>query len=419
MAIATKKSTQKTLTKVLQEQTYSGEDPSVDEESGVIRNVKVLGTISRNGREYSPNALKDACRILEGCSVNLDHNRDNPNRERSFMESVGTLHGLYVKPDGVYAAELRIKKTHPTAPVIFESAKRFPKNFGLSINAEGEMVKRGGKWIVESIKRAQSVDVVSNPATTEGIFESVDTTRKAKTVKVTVKKLVEAHGTPEMKTRLQKLCEGGQSGLMDQPVDVQSADDDTPFPAPGDGDCDADDMMAQDPLDAVNDAFIALVASVMQNAALALADKVKQITAILTTQDELMNGDAAGKTDETPVQEDDQMADDSAADEMQESVKAVLSELKTLLLESNQKHEQRQDEIEARQLLVESQIKVLPERVKALAAEKDQSKRAALLESWPTERPVVLKPMRSAPAHEPSDDKFPTDHRGFMAKLKS
>ena len=409
MPATLEKRPQQRTTKILQEQTFSGDSPRVDREAGVIHDVKVLGTVSKNGREYSQNALKDACSVLEGCQVNMDHNRDNPSRERGFMESIGTLNGLYLKPDGVYAKEFRVKKTHPNAPVIFESAERFPKNFGLSINAEGEMVKRGGKWIVESIVKAQSVDVVGKPATTDGLFESVEH-RKAKTVKLTVKQLVESHGTAEMKSRLSKLMEDGQGGYMDQPVDVDQSV----------GDGDGTDNEA-DPMDQINDAFIALVASVMQNASLALADKVKQVTAILTTQDSLLNGDAAPPKTNT-VTEDDQSGDDGEEgdeEKMSESIKTTLDELRTLLVESQAKTSARQDEIEARQLLIESNIKPLPDRIKTLSAEKDESKRQSLLESWPTERIAPKKPAVSSPLFESSSEEaFPKDHKSFIAKLK-
>ena len=393
--------------RILLEQTFSSESPRVDREAGIIHDVKVLGTISRNGREYSQNALKDACTVLEGCQVNIDHNRDNPQRERGFMESVGTLNGLYLKQDGVYAKEFRIKKTHPHAPVIFESAERFPKNFGLSINAEGEMVKRGGKWVVESIAKAQSVDVVGKPATTDGLFESIEH-RKVSTVKLTVKSLVESHGTPEMKSRLSKLIEGGEGGYMEQPVDVDQM--------VGDGDGPDDES---DPMDQINDAFIALVASVMQNASLPVADKIKQITAILTTQDSLLNGDAAPPKADDTVQEEDMM--DEEEPQMSESFNSAIADLKKLITESHNAVIARQDALEARQLLVESNIKPLPERITALTAEKDESKRKSLLESWPAERVTSLKkPAISTPLFESAPEHgFPKDHKSFITRLKS
>ena len=261
-----------------------GSAPDVDRKNGVIRNVKVLGTISQNGREYSEDAKRDAARILEGIHVNIDHNRENPNAERGFTDTVGTLNGLYIRPDGVYAKELRIKKSHPLANLVFESAEQFPKSFGLSINAEGEVNKRGGRWIVDSLVNPQSVDIVSRPATTKGLFESVkpESNHKVRVrpVRITIKKLVESHGSPAMRSRLKKLLEagGGDMAALGAPVDMagapgSSGDDDS---ADEWNDGDADNAGEPDPMDQIQDAFVSLVAQVMGNDALDLKAKIAQ-----------------------------------------------------------------------------------------------------------------------------------------------
>lgn len=399
----------KTHRQKLQEQCYGESSPNVDREAGVIRDVKVLGSVSKNGREYSQKAQKDACTILEGISVNIDHNRDNPNRERGFMESVGTLNGLYLKPDGVYAKEFRVKKTHPYAPVIFESAESFPKSFGLSINAEGEVGKVRGRWVVESIVTAQSVDVVGKPATTSGIFESESATEsksadagKVRTVKITVKKLIEQHGTAEQKTRLAKLLED-DSAMMDQPVDVAEM--------PAADELEEGEESEYGPMDQINDAFVALVASVMTDSTLDLKAKIDQVTTILKTQDQLLNGTADASKMEAEI---DTMTEGYAATKaMTESINA----LRKTLEESTK----RQAATDARLLLVESNRKPLPERVKALVDAKDDAAKTALIESWPAER-VATKPRQSAPLFESRDHDYPTEFptgKAFLAKIKN
>ena len=392
----------KTQRQQLQEQCYGESSPNVDREAGVIRDVKVLGCVSKNGREYSQKAQKDACTILEGISVNIDHNRDNPKRERGFMESVGTLNGLYLKPDGVYASEFRVKKTHPNAPVIFESAESFPKNFGLSINAEGEVGKIRGRWVVESIVTAQSVDVVGKPATTSGIFESESQSAdagKVRTVKITVKQLIEQHGTAEQKSRLAKLLED-DAAMMDQPVDVDA------LPDP-----EMEGVEEYSPMDQVNDAFVALVASVMVDTTLDLKAKIEQVTTILTTQDQLLNGSSeSSKTSTTTETSTD---DESSTKAMTESINA----LRKTLEESTK----RQASTDARLLLVESNRKPLPERITALVEAKDDAARTALIESWPAER-VATKPRQSAPLFESRDQDYPAEFptgKAFLSKIKN
>ncbi len=43
----------------------------VDREHGVIRGVKLLGLVSRNGRRYLPAALQQAAGLYEGAKVNV------------------------------------------------------------------------------------------------------------------------------------------------------------------------------------------------------------------------------------------------------------------------------------------------------------------------------------------------------------
>jgi len=390
-----------------------GGSPQVDRESGVISNVKVLGRVSKNGRQYSDQAMHDACRLLEGITVNIDHDRKNP--ERGFLSGIGILEGLEVKPDGVYAKRFVIKKSHPSASLIFESAENFPKNFGLSINANGRQNDRTG--VVESIINAQSVDIVGKPATTNGLFESHDPKPKARKVKITIKSLVEAldskiSGAAAIKSRLAKIMEdsGGDSALMGAPVPMTTGDG----VDGGEPDPDAD------PMDALNDAFAALVASVMQNDGLALADKISQITAILTTQDTLLNGDAAPapKGKKTPVQEDE------GGDDMSESVKESLASLTKLVqtsVDGQTKLLESQKRTDAKILLMESSIAVTPEKIDALVNAKDGAAQTALIESWPpTKKVTSLKPAVSAPLMESIEEpgKFIEDSKALVGSWR-
>jgi hypothetical protein len=144
----------------------------VDRNAGIIRGVKILGKHSKNGRTYTDKALNDAVPLYEGVKVNVDHpSRDKPNAERGFMEGFGSLRNVQRKGDGVYG-DLHFLKSHPSAEVICEAAERFPDQFGLSHNADGQTHYEGSQLIVESIESVQSVDIVGRPATNNGLFES-------------------------------------------------------------------------------------------------------------------------------------------------------------------------------------------------------------------------------------------------------
>lgn len=146
----------------------------INRDAGIVANVKVLGSNSRNGRTYSPKALETAARLYEGVAVNIDHpDRANPGRERGIAERIGILRNATVRSGAVYA-DLHFIRSHPMAGTIIEAAERFPNSLGLSHNAIGLTAHRDGGEVVEDIERVRSVDLVGCPATNAGLFESVD-----------------------------------------------------------------------------------------------------------------------------------------------------------------------------------------------------------------------------------------------------
>lgn len=157
--------------RTLLETTYS---PAlrVDREAGIIRNVKILGRDSRNGRTYSDTALNEAARLYEGLGVNIDHpDRGVPDADRRLADGFGHLQNVRKNGDAVYG-DLVYLKSHALAAQICEAADRMPRQLGLSHNAEGYVVHREGRWMVEHLERVRSVDLVRTPATNRGLFES-------------------------------------------------------------------------------------------------------------------------------------------------------------------------------------------------------------------------------------------------------
>lgn len=196
---------------------------AVDEEAGVIKPAKLLGRVSKNGREYSPEAMRQAAGLYEGAKVNIDHRARHANADRSFTEGCGELRNCRVEGDGVFG-EFHFLKSHPAAGMIVESAKRFPKQFGFSHDAEGETVVRGGKTLVESISAVHSVDIVGRPATNKGIFESEDTDQMSKPKTRTVSKILEAAKDGPFKARLARLVEM-EAIAADMPVETAAEAD--------------------------------------------------------------------------------------------------------------------------------------------------------------------------------------------------
>jgi len=147
----------------------------VDRENGVIHGVRVLGPTSRNGRRYLPEAIRGAVGLYEGLQVNLDH---SPN-ERSVKDRAGWLQNARVGTAGDLRADFCYFKSDATAAKICEAAERNPAAFGFSHHAEGKTRREGDTVLVEQITRVFSVDVVSAPATSNGLFEQADATPAA------------------------------------------------------------------------------------------------------------------------------------------------------------------------------------------------------------------------------------------------
>jgi hypothetical protein len=140
----------------------------VDRESGIIRDVLILGPDSANKRTYSPGALATAAKLYEGAPTFVDH---APGQRRSYRDKIGHLKNTRLADGGV-RGDLHINPAHPAAPQLLWDAANNPSAVGLSHDAEG-VVKTGpdGQVIVESIQSIRSVDLVAEPATTKSLYE--------------------------------------------------------------------------------------------------------------------------------------------------------------------------------------------------------------------------------------------------------
>lgn len=161
-------------TRTILEYAQSPSGLRVDRDAGVIRGVKIIGLQSRNGHRYTHQALVDAKGRYEGVKVNIDHpDRSNPHAERKVSERFGKLMGVEAREDGLYG-DLHYIKSHPLAPVVADAAESSTLGdaFGLSHNATVRESQQNGEVVFEAITAVRSVDLVADPATTRGIFES-------------------------------------------------------------------------------------------------------------------------------------------------------------------------------------------------------------------------------------------------------
>jgi len=141
---------------------------------GIIHNVKIVGTRSKNNRRYPQEVLERHANLYEGAAVYLFHPdaREKKKGSRQLDHHFGALFNVRPGYDGTVGTglfgDLLVKQSHPLAGMILESDGR---QFGLSHNAVVEMDDDG---TVTRIVAINSVDLVDNPATTTNLFEGTD-----------------------------------------------------------------------------------------------------------------------------------------------------------------------------------------------------------------------------------------------------
>jgi hypothetical protein len=142
----------------------------VDKEKGVISGVKILGMKSKNGRTYTPECLQNAANLYEGAKVNVDH-PVAPGRPRSYQDRIGSLSNIQLQASGLYG-DLHFNPKHALAEQLVWDATHTPENVGFSHDVEATTSRKGGAMFVEAVTKVYSVDLVADPATTRGLFES-------------------------------------------------------------------------------------------------------------------------------------------------------------------------------------------------------------------------------------------------------
>jgi hypothetical protein len=150
-----------------------GTNLRVDRNQGVLVGVKLIGLTSRNGRRYRESALVDAVGMYEGAKVNVNHPKEGPLAPRDYQDRLGVIRGVEFRTgEGLYG-DLHFNPKHALAEQLAWDAEHNPRNVGFSHNVEARLSRAGEGVVVEAITRVQSVDLVADPATTEGLFEQV------------------------------------------------------------------------------------------------------------------------------------------------------------------------------------------------------------------------------------------------------
>ena len=172
------------MTEILYEtaQTATG-DVRIDRDAGVIYGVKIIGCDSRNGRHYPNDTLRQAIPLYENSKVNLDHPEGDPRKSRSYHARFGMIRNVQLRENEGLYADFWFNPRHTIAEQLLWDAEHAPDNVGFSHNVEAVVRRQiadnrrqssdgGITAIVEKIVAVRSVDLVADPATTQGLFES-------------------------------------------------------------------------------------------------------------------------------------------------------------------------------------------------------------------------------------------------------
>ncbi len=143
-----------------------------DRVGGVIRGVKILGLRSRNRRYYPPETLRQAAPLYEEAKVHVNHSKSPPGQPRDYQDRIGVIRNVRLEPDQGLFADFYFNPKHALAEQLLWDAEHAPENVGFSHNVEALVVRRDDQLVVEAITRVHSVDLVADPATTRGLFES-------------------------------------------------------------------------------------------------------------------------------------------------------------------------------------------------------------------------------------------------------
>ena len=144
----------------------------VDRRAGIIRGVKILGLESRNGRHYPAETLLRAVELYDGAKVNVNHANGSPAGPRDYRDRIGAIRNVRLRPEDGLFADFHFNPKHALAEQLIWDAENAAENVGFSHNVRAKTARRDDHVEVEEITKVESVDLVADPATTRGLFES-------------------------------------------------------------------------------------------------------------------------------------------------------------------------------------------------------------------------------------------------------
>lgn len=214
----------------------------------IVRGVLLCGPTSANRRRYAKEAFAgDRVKKYDGRPVFLNHGDGRSGRR--YEDRIAKVVNPRHRADGMPIGDLEVRPKHPFAELLLDDAENDGGSIGMSHVAHCQTRPGADGWEdVSAVESVESVDVVLDPATTKGLYESTGGQR----VSLFVKQLTEAlvkhpKVTAKVGLRLKRLGEMDGMDAAPTAMDAPPADD-------------------ADPDDAVMAAFKAAIADVVDKA---------------------------------------------------------------------------------------------------------------------------------------------------------
>lgn len=140
----------------------------IDREKCIISGVKLLGWESRNGATYDKVVFTRKASQYDGALSNINHGTKTV--EGRFGRVIGPIEA---REDGLYG-NIRYNPKLPLTESILWNIENDPGAIGMSHDAVVKMEMVNGRKTYTDLVKVNSVDIVSDPATTRGVFESMN-----------------------------------------------------------------------------------------------------------------------------------------------------------------------------------------------------------------------------------------------------
>ena len=140
-----------------------------DGETTILRDVLIVGRVSKNRVDYLDEALNAGCRLYESANAFVGH--DRAEKGQTLKENLGVYRNPRVAADGIHA-DHAMPTADPLTPKLVWRAKHAPKNIGYSHDSSCSWhLDSKGRKQVYSIDTVHSVDVVMKPSHGKGMRE--------------------------------------------------------------------------------------------------------------------------------------------------------------------------------------------------------------------------------------------------------